>query len=199
MAGTVEYKRRCPSALDSLPHLGKLDAAVVEDYHMPEPQLSNPRKRQCPGQDPFQPNKTSQPLSKRQKLIHFTDGYQPPAAFWDNLSKLWLTRRALRELDRRNTQPASNPSRLSYQQPHRPVTRSAVVELQKNRHTIQSAPDFLCYCALSCLKDIKIFARHGGPDLADLRGVCVAKYLLVLKVDHPFFSVRNLSTLSIKR
>ncbi|KAH8757624.1 hypothetical protein F5883DRAFT_631949 [Diaporthe sp. PMI_573] len=34
-----------------------------------------------------------------------------PPEFWDNLSKVWLTRRALRELDRRNsTRPAPGPA-----------------------------------------------------------------------------------------
>ncbi|KAL2255946.1 hypothetical protein VTK26DRAFT_2446 [Humicola hyalothermophila] len=34
-----------------------------------------------------------------------------PPEFWDNLSKVWLTRRTLRELDRRNsTRPALGPA-----------------------------------------------------------------------------------------
>ncbi len=65
------------------------------------------------------------------------------AAFYDSLSKVWLTRRALKELDRRKIKvnslqrPASMPSQ---------VTRKALEEIQR-------------------------FARDGGPDLRDLRGV----------------------------
>ncbi|KAF2807518.1 uncharacterized protein BDZ99DRAFT_338517, partial [Mytilinidion resinicola] len=50
-----------------------------------------------------QPNGISQSASKKQRLSH-PSGSQPPAAFWDNLSKIWLTKRALREQDRRNPQ-----------------------------------------------------------------------------------------------
>jgi hypothetical protein len=76
----------------------------------------------------------SQP-SKRLKLSK--------AEFYDSLSKVWLTRRALKELDRRTSQansaqqPASTPRR---------VTRSASIQIQR-------------------------IARDGGPDLRDLRGV----------------------------
>ena len=72
------------------------------------------------------------------------------AAFWDSLSRVHLTRRALKELDRRNQlhiQPRTTASRI------RPN---------------QSRP-------LKTLRDstgqIKRFARHGGPDLTDLRAV----------------------------
>ncbi|KAF2189960.1 hypothetical protein K469DRAFT_452169, partial [Zopfia rhizophila CBS 207.26] len=69
-------------------------------------------------------------------------GSQPPPAFWDNLSKIWLTKRALRELDQRNTQAAPSPPRS----PHRRARRPPRI-----------------------LKDIRLFARHGGPNLSDLR------------------------------
>ncbi len=146
---------------------------------MPHTQLSNPRKRQRSEQGPLRLNETSQPQSKRQKPSHLTSGSHPPVAFWDNLSKIWLTKRALRELDRRNTETARNPPRPSYRRPHQHVTQCALAELKKKRQATQSAADFLCHCAPSCLKDIKLFARHGGPDLSDLIGVCIARYLPV--------------------
>ena len=65
------------------------------------------------------------------------------AEFYDSLSKVWLTRRALEELNRRTSQanspqrPASTPRR---------VTRSTSIQIQR-------------------------IARDGGPDLRDLRGV----------------------------
>ena len=61
------------------------------------------------------------------------------AEFYDSLSKVWLTRRALKELDQRTRQRA----------PQRPP----------------SVP------RRSDLKQIQRFAKHGGPDLRDLRGV----------------------------
>jgi len=74
---------------------------------MPEAQLSNPRKRRNPERLTPQQNKTSQHVSKKQKRSH-PSGSQLPPAFWDNLSKIDLTKRALEELDRRNTQAAPN-------------------------------------------------------------------------------------------
>ncbi|EED23188.1 conserved hypothetical protein [Talaromyces stipitatus ATCC 10500] len=79
-------------------------------------------------------------LLKKQKVKH-PSGSLLPAAFWDNLSKVWLTHNALRELDRRNTQISAIQATRS----SRPVT-------SKDR------------------KDIRRFARQGGPDLSELRG-----------------------------
>jgi len=171
MASCIGYKRRPPPAFDPSPRSGPGNP-VINDCHMPEAQLSDSRKRHRSEQCPLQLNGTSQPLSKKRRLSH-PSGSQPAAAFWDNLSKIWLTKRALRELDRRNTQPAPSPPRPSYRRrPHRPVTRRALAERKNNCRPTQSAADFLCHCAPRCLKDIKLFARHGGPDLSDLRGVC---------------------------
>ncbi|KAL9119486.1 MAG: hypothetical protein Q9187_003962 [Circinaria calcarea] len=66
-------------------------------------------------------------------------------AFYDSLSKVRLTRRALKELDRRTNQVNS-------------TTRPASVRRQRDREDIWK-------------KQIQKFARHGGPDLRDLRGV----------------------------
>ncbi|EED11587.1 hypothetical protein TSTA_107780 [Talaromyces stipitatus ATCC 10500] len=79
---------------------------------------------------------------KKRKVKH-PSGFLLPAAFWDNLSKVWLTHNALRELDRRNTQVPTKslqPTRSS-----RPVTPNEVKAIQR-------------------------FARQGGPDLSELRG-----------------------------
>ena len=186
MANSAEYKRRSPPAFDSSLHLEEPGDSVVDDCHLPEPQLFNPRKRQRSERRSLQLNDTSQSLSERQKLSYSTSESRLPAAFWDNLSKLWLTKRTLRELDRRNTQLAPSPPRSSYRRPHRPVTRRALAELKKRRQLSQTATDFLCHCAPRRLKDIKLFARHGGPDLSDLRGVCITKYLLVPMLTIPF-------------
>ena len=66
------------------------------------------------------------------------------AAFYDSLSKIYLTRRALKEHNKRESQ------RIKLQRPARPSRQ--------------------LYRAIDA-KDIKRFARRGGPDLRDLRGV----------------------------
>jgi len=67
------------------------------------------------------------------------------AAFYDSLTKVWLTRRALKELDRRTTQANS------LQQP-------ASARRSEDREDTWKT-------------QIHRFARHGGPELRDLRGV----------------------------
>ena len=182
MAGSAEYKcSHTTHVIDPSPYFEEPGNLVADDYPMLEPRLSNLRKRQRVERDPSQLNGKSQPLLKRQKLNHsiYEAQSQPPVAFWDNLSKLWLTKRALRELNRRNTQAAPNPP-SSRRRSHRPLTRRILAELKKN--SIQSASHFLDHCTAKCLKDIKRFASHGGPDLSDLRSVCTAKYFLALEL-----------------
>ncbi|KAF1936881.1 hypothetical protein EJ02DRAFT_413226 [Clathrospora elynae] len=118
--------------------------------------LPSPCKRQRP--EPPEQTGTSQPPSKKQRL-HHPRGYQPSPAFWDNLSKLWLTKRALRELGRRTAAPS--PAR-------RPVTRNFIAEQKTNRQ-VAHCTDYLSRCTPRILKNIRVFARHGGPDLTDLR------------------------------
>lgn len=175
MASSAGYKhRRSPSELDPSPTSEEQGNLVVDDCHMLEARLSNPRKRHRPEQH------LPQSLLKREKLNHphHEVRSRTPAAFYDNLSKVWLTKGALRELDRRNAQPAPSSPCPSRRQPHRPFTRHALVELRKNCRSTQSASDFLCHCTSRCLKDIKRLARHGGPNLLDLRGVRITKCLL---------------------
>lgn len=85
---------------------------------------------------------TGRPLAKRQRLEPRQRSSTPPE-FWDNLSRQWLTPRALREFNRRAVAVALPPRAP---QPD-PVAR------QLNR------------------QQLKRFARQGGPDLCDLRGV----------------------------
>ena len=74
-----------------------------------------------------------------------------PPKFWERLSKIWLTHRAVEEHNRRTRlrrRPPSPPSpglRELAQHPVPTVTTNA--------------------------RDFFRFARHGGPDLSDLRGV----------------------------
>ncbi|KAF5675921.1 glyoxylate reductase [Fusarium denticulatum] len=73
------------------------------------------------------------------------ESWEYPPEFYDRLSKISLNRRALKELDRRTRARRSHPSP--------PVSPSTGI--------------------LSCTtrpRDLARFARHGGPDLRDLRG-----------------------------
>ncbi len=161
--------------------------------YMPESPLPNPRKRQRTEQYALQLTVTSKPQLKRQKLNHPTTRSQPPPAFWDNLSMICLTERSLRVLKQRNSQPASNiipPSQ--YRRPRRPVTRTFLAELKRNRRVTQSALDFLRHCGPGTLKDIKLSARYGGPDLSDLKGVSITRYSSVAKMLMMPSSSRNL-------
>ncbi|PGH23924.1 hypothetical protein AJ80_01986 [Polytolypa hystricis UAMH7299] len=67
----------------------------------------------------------------------------PSKSLWDRLSKVWLTRRALEELNQRT---AEQPSRSQIYQP---------------KERLNKVEDW---------SRLQRFARHGGPDLCDLRG-----------------------------
>ena len=173
MISMAGLKHRCSPCVLGSPFSGN---HAVDGSHMLKQRLSNPRKRQRSEQYLPQQNRTSQPLSKRQKHSHPPIGSHPPPAFWDNLSMVWLTKGALRELDRRNALSQSAPS-LScslHKRSHRPFTQHAVAKVDKSYRYPQSASEFLCHCTTESLKDIKRLARHGGPDLLELRGVRTA-------------------------
>ncbi len=91
----------------------------------------------------------SQPPWKKVKR-RFQSQQETDTVYWDSLSKLWLTRRALDELNRRNRQKAS-PVRTA-------VSRS--LDLGDESGLLKNPP-----------KQIKRFARHDGPNLCDLKGV----------------------------
>ena len=149
---------------------------VVDNCYMPELQPFNTRKRQCTEPCELQSNGTSQHQLKRQKLNQPIAGSQPTSAFWDNLSKIWLTKSALRHLNWRNSQLVSSQPRSRSQRLRRPVTRNFLAKLERSRPVTQSASDFLRYCKPGTFEDIKRFARTGGPDLSDLKGVSIMKY-----------------------
>jgi hypothetical protein len=139
---------------------------------MSEPQLSNLRKRKHTKLSlPLpQENEALYPQSKRQRRTY--QQTPPPVEYWDNLSKIWLTKRALRELDRRNALRSFKSTHSPYQA-RRPVTRNFHTELERIRGSIHTAQEFITHCEPSTLKNIRLFARHGGPDLLNLRGVCI--------------------------
>lgn len=79
--------------------------------------------------------------NKRRKLEN-QQRHRTPSSFWDNLSRLWLTPRSLREFDRRTEWPAT------------PVPLVRIGKKEKID-----------------LVQLKRFARHGGPSLDHLRAV----------------------------
>ena len=88
-------------------------------------------------------NGTSQPPSEGPKEISYR--WEPSPAYWDKLSKVWLTKRALREFDRRNHLLVPRPSRAPYR---RAVTRNLLAK-------------------------VKQFVENNYPDLSDLTVVCI--------------------------
>ncbi|KAF3898057.1 hypothetical protein GY631_0012 [Trichophyton interdigitale] len=85
-----------------------------------------------------------------------------PPTFWDNLSRIWLTRDALEELDRRNSASISSGPPRSKQ---RPATRLQ----KKERRPHQKHSSGAIYSSPATLNDIRRYSRGGGPDLSDLR------------------------------
>ncbi|EGE00672.1 hypothetical protein TESG_07969 [Trichophyton tonsurans CBS 112818] len=88
----------------------------------------------------------------------------PVSAYWDNISKIWLTRDALEELDRRNRASSRPESPYSAR---RPLTRRFQARLKRDYQT--PAPDPLINCKPESVNRIKRLSRQGGPDLSDLR------------------------------
>jgi hypothetical protein len=129
-------------------------------------QLSNSRKRRCIEEYP--------PDLKRQTIYHSTTKSHSSLEFWDSLSKIWLTKYALRELNRRNTKPLA---RSPVQQP---FIQNFLTEVKKPCKPTQSTDELLHSYPLKIVKDIKLFARHGGPYLTDLRGVRIIGWLIIL-------------------
>lgn len=96
---------------------------------------------------------SSQPPGEKAKR-RFQSKQESITAFWNSLSKVWLTPRALDELDRRNRQSAGS-------------VRTSITPDQI-RET--AALEHFSY-------QIKRFAKHGGPDLCGLRGVSKAQVI----------------------
>ncbi|KAH8429985.1 uncharacterized protein LDX57_007657 [Aspergillus melleus] len=85
-----------------------------------------------------------QPRQRKRRTFH------PPPLFWENLTKLWLTKSALREADRRYHLLSLDQSISS--------SRSYTF-----------APDYLRNCSATCLQEIRKLSHRGGPDLSDIR------------------------------
>ena len=155
-----------------LPISSESKIPTLDNRHMIESQHISSRKRQR--SELLQLNETAPP-SKRQRLGP-RRGAQPPREFWDRLSKVWFTEQALKELDRRNTQAARSALCSLHRRARPSVTRNLLIGSQRNCQTARDTTDYLRDCEPRILKDIRLFARQGGPDLSDLRNVCIARY-----------------------
>ena len=100
---------------------------------------------------PNSPSKNSVHSCKRRKnCVTVTTSRK----FWDNLSKQYLTKNALQELDDRNTRG---------KQPGYPIQHATEITAPVDQ--------YLRECTLTHLRDIERFAQSGNIDLIDLRGV----------------------------
>ncbi|KAL4808741.1 hypothetical protein BDV18DRAFT_89618 [Aspergillus unguis] len=89
----------------------------------------------------------------RQSLRRPTKSQPPkPAAYWDNLSTIWLTKGALQELQRR----------IETQQTQPPLPVGGACS--------EGATSLLQQYSRRRRKEIERFSRQGGPDLLDIRG-----------------------------
>jgi hypothetical protein len=84
--------------------------------------------------------------------------------WYDLLSKVYLTKDALRELARRNAELERQTHEAGAHDPPSPAYSSGLLSPLSSQ---QSQPE-----AEIDWKDLTRFARHGGPDLSDLRNVC---------------------------
>jgi hypothetical protein len=131
---------------------------------MPKLRPPSSRKRQSTEQDPIELENSSHPPSERQKVDHpaYEVAFQQLPAFWDNLSQISLTKRALRELDRRNAQSTPNPQYSPLKTFHRPLTRHAGAKIKRRCLPLKSVSEFLRNRPVDCLKDVKRLATRGG-------------------------------------
>ena len=83
--------------------------------------------------------------------------------YWNTLSKVPVTRRALKEFDRRHREQSTSSKRRKL---GRQRERKIVRTIYPNK-----AEQDLSQAAVHKSQRIKRFARGGGPDLTDLRGV----------------------------
>ena len=134
--------------------------------NMYTPPVSTRRKRSL--SDRYS-DEAPEPHPKKPKLCETPPRSASPLHYLHSLSKVWLTREALREFNR-STQQLRPPQIRP--EGRRPLTRGFRTELRSRLESTRTpASDFLQHCTSEGLRELKYFAKLGGPDLVDLRGV----------------------------
>ncbi|KAM3528473.1 hypothetical protein MY4038_005885 [Beauveria bassiana] len=106
-------------------------------------QHDNPPTKSRKRQRVDEPSQDDHQVKKPRRAVEHPNSWQYPPEFWDRLSKVPLIHSAIAELDRRTcTRPSCPPPSTGH-----------------IRHLTPTAPS-----------ELARFARHGGPDLRDLRG-----------------------------
>jgi hypothetical protein len=116
----MEHECRCQPNIHLVPsNRSSVDFAV--NHRLMHTQDSGRSRKRQPSEDLSLCENHRQ---KKQKLNH-PSGSQTPGAFWDNLSKIWLTRNALRrELDRRSSQASPAGTSATFETCHSRGARS---------------------------------------------------------------------------
>ncbi|PHH91055.1 hypothetical protein CDD83_1846 [Cordyceps sp. RAO-2017] len=138
----------------------------MKDFRGPRHSPTASRKRQHPstGEQPAD-DAAALSSSKKRKIAHPS---RHPPKFWDGLSKIYLTKNALRELDRRNIQRQRRWEK-NHQPPIKP-RRSRRLGASAGGESNQRVGQVLDQYSPTYLRRLKKFATHGGPDLSDLQG-----------------------------
>ena len=109
-----------------------------------------------------------EPLWKR---AGFRSAEEANTAFWDNVSKVPLFPGALKEFDRRNSLAVGSSIKSAPRSTRRSTRstarRAALVDQLVCQNSSASG---------DCAAQLKRFARRGGPDLHNLRGVLMTQY-----------------------
>lgn len=96
---------------------------------------------------------------KKMKETHDYGGYPKvtPPIFWDRLSTIVFTRRALRELQRRISESTCEPN---------------IHDIGRSEPTDRvGAEDLIRRLSAGDLRQLRLLARRGGPNLEEVRGV----------------------------
>lgn len=109
--------------------------------------------------------------------------FKPSSTFWDNLFKISLTCSALEKLKQRYTLFDQSCVQLKVKQPH---TQSTVCEFKQKSQLTVPVFEYLLKASQADVTQLKFFAKQGGSDLINLRGVCTIQYHFSVHCWHLF-------------
>ena len=148
---------------------------------VPSAKAKGLKRKRSPETDP--PTALTPPPEPFWKRGGFQSAEEANAAFWDNLSKVPLCSRALEEFDRRNSlfaRSGISSARTAVKSITRSAARSAALNLLSVQHgTVEE-----------CTNELKRFARRGGSDLRNLRGVRM-NYAICMINANELYSIQN--------